>query len=620
MKHATRLTLAAVLVLAMGASQPEAQTSTQTVTAFTGARLVTLDPKPAVTDVLILVKDGRIAEVGPPRTISVPDGARLVNLDGRFVLPGFISSHVHVSDVAGPDARAYTDENTTRQLGVFARYGITTVLSLGGEQAPAFRAREDARYGRAPHRSRVLVSGDIVTATTPDAAREQVARVADLKPDWIKIRVDDNLGTGRKMTPEVFTAVIDEAHKRGLRVAAHIFYLDDAKALLKAGVDMIAHSVRDRDVDDEFIALMKARDVPYCPTLTRELSTFVYESTPKFFEDPFFLAEADPAMVARLKEPARQQAMEKSKSAQAYKAALKVAERNLKKLSDSGVLVVMGTDSGAFPERFQGYFEHVEMAMMVESGMTPVQVLRSATAGAARGLKRTDIGKIEPGAWADFVVLERNPVDDIRNTRSIVSVWVSGVRVVPPGRVSGSSRANTAGVPAAVTAGVGAPAEQDAMAGSFVWSPTRQLTWADYRGRPNMMSEAVAVTSYSIAYEARCVGDAFSFTVESYFLPTQSWVKSAHLLERSSDRTLQHERGHFDLSEVQARRARKGLASMKSPCGLPDEERDRLMVPYLKDDAGVQAQYDRETLHGTLQARQAQWDERVRQWLRDLPR
>ena len=120
-----------------------------------------------------------------------------------------------------------------------------------------------------------------------------MARVAALKPDIIKIRVDDNLGTATKMTPDVYRAVIDEAHKRGLRVAAHIFYLDDAKDLLKAGVDLIAHSVRDKELDDETIALMKARFVPYCPTLTREISTFVYESTPAFFADPFFLKEAD---------------------------------------------------------------------------------------------------------------------------------------------------------------------------------------------------------------------------------------------------------------------------------------------------------------------------------------
>ena len=611
MTRATTLTLAGALVIGAGAIQPMAQTAQGAAVAFVGARIVRLDGTPGVFDATILVRDGRVAELGPPASIAVPAGVKQINLGGRFVLPGLISTHVHVSDVAGPDARAYTDENTLRQLGVFARYGITTVASLGGEQAPAFRAREAQLVWPAgtPRRARIFASGTIITAATPEAAREQVGAVAALKPDMIKIRVDDNLGTARKMTPEVFTAVIDEAHRRGLRVAAHIFYLDDAKALLRAGVDMIAHSVRDRDIDDEFIALMKERNVPYCPTLTRELSTFVYESTPAFFADPFFLEEADPAMVARLREPARQQAMAQSKSAQAYKAALVVAQRNLKKASDAGLLVAMGTDSGAFPERFQGYFEHVEMTMMAAAGMTPARVLRSATTDAARALRLTDVGTLAPGAWADFIVLERNPMEDIRNTRSLVSVFIAGAAL--PGK---------SGAGAAVTAGVGAPADLDVMTGSFAWSPTRQLTWSDFRGRPNMMSEAMAQTSYSLSYEAHCVGDTFTFTVESYFLPTVSWVKSSHLLDRASDRTLQHERTHFDLSEVHARKARRGLAAIPSPCGLPEDERDRLMASYLKDDAGEQARYDRETAHGALGTPQSKWDGQVRRWLADLPR
>jgi imidazolonepropionase-like amidohydrolase len=205
-----------------------------------------------------------------------------------------------------------------------------------------------------------------------------------------------------------------------------LFYLDDAKDLLRAGVDVIAHSVRDRDIDDEFIALMKARNVPYCPTLTREVSTFVYESTPAFFADPFFLREADRDVVARLQQPARQEAMRSSKSAQAYKAALAVARRNLKRAADAGVLIAMGTDSGPFPERFQGYFEHLEMEMMVEAGMTPAQVLRAATVDAARAMGVEGIGQLKPGAWADFVALERNPIEDIRHTRGIAGVWIAG--------------------------------------------------------------------------------------------------------------------------------------------------------------------------------------------------
>jgi hypothetical protein len=164
------------------------------------------------------------------------------------------------------------------------------------------------------------------------------------------------------------------------------------------------------------------------------------------------------------------------------------------------------------------------------------------------------------------------------------------------------------------------PAAVDRMEGAFAWAPARALTWADFRGRPDMMSEAVALTAYVISYDARCLGDAFTFTVESRFLPTQSWVKAAHLRERASDRTLQHERTHFDLSEVQVRRARQALASLVAPCALEDQALDALLLTHIKADAELQAQYDRETVHGINARRQGEWDEQVRRWLRDLPR
>ncbi len=315
-----------------------------------------------------------------------------------------------------------------RQLGVFARYGITTVFSLGGEKEPAFKAR-DAQNTSSPDRARIYLSGDVITGRTPQEARQAVARVAAAKPDIIKIRVDDNLGASPKMPPEIYRAIIDEAHQRGFRVAAHIFYLEDAKDLLRAGADFIAHSVRDKEIDDEFISLMKKRDIPYCPTLTREISTFIYESTPSFFSDPFFLREADRDVMAQLKEPQRQEAMRKSATAQRYKEALTVAKRNLKKAVDAGLLVVMGTDSGAFANRFQGYFEHLEMEMMSEAGLTPAQILRASTIDAARAMKVDGIGALTKGAWADFVVLDSDPLKDIRNTRSIASVWIAGNQV-----------------------------------------------------------------------------------------------------------------------------------------------------------------------------------------------
>jgi imidazolonepropionase-like amidohydrolase len=273
------------------------------------------------------------------------------------------------------------------------------------------------------------MSGDVIVGRTPEEARQMVARVAASKPDVIKIRVDDNLGTAAKMPPEVYRAVIDEAHKRGLRVAAHIFYLDDAKDLLRAGVDLIAHSVRDKEIDDEFISLMKRRDVPYCPTLTREISTFIYESTPAFFSDPFFLREADREVIAQLQEPARQEAMRRSPSAQRYKVALEVALRNLKRADDAGLFVVMGTDAGPFANRFQGYFEHLEMEMMAQAGLTPSRIIRSATGDAARAIRVESVGSLRKGVWADMVVLDRDPMKDIRHTRTIASVWIAGNEV-----------------------------------------------------------------------------------------------------------------------------------------------------------------------------------------------
>ena len=185
---------------------------------------------------------------------------------------------------------------------VFARYGITTVWSLGGEQEPGFKARASQNVSSLG-RARIYVAGDVIVGKTPEEARQMVAKVAEAKPDVIKIRVDDQLGSTAKMPPAVYRAIIDEAHRRGLRVAAHIFYLDDAKDLLRAGADIIAHSVRDKEIDSEFISLMKARNVPYCPTLTRELSTFVYESKPAFFSDKFFLREADPPSSRNCRSP-----------------------------------------------------------------------------------------------------------------------------------------------------------------------------------------------------------------------------------------------------------------------------------------------------------------------------
>jgi imidazolonepropionase-like amidohydrolase len=409
-----------LLVLADPAAQSPA------VTAFTGLRLVDGTDRPPVDNATLVVRDGRIVSAGAK--VDVPAGARTASLAGKTVMPGLVNAHGHVGDTEGLQGGRYSADNVMRDLRLYAAYGVTTVVSLGGDQAPAFAARDSQRTPSLD-RARIFAAGPVLAPKTPEEARKLVAEDQAMKVDIVKIRVDDNLGTTPKMPPEVYRAVIDEAHKRGLRVAVHLFYLADAKSALDAGADFIAHSIRDAEVDDAVIAALKKRDVCYCPTLMREVSTFVYESTPAFFSDPFFLKHADPQVVAALEEPARQDAMRKSPSAQRYKTALEVAERNLKKLSDAGVTIAMGTDTGP-PARFQGYFEQMELELMAKSGLTPRQVLAASTRDAARCMKLDrELGTLEPGKWADFVVLDADPLADILNTRKIDSVWIAGNRV-----------------------------------------------------------------------------------------------------------------------------------------------------------------------------------------------
>jgi imidazolonepropionase-like amidohydrolase len=246
--------------------------------------------------------------------------------------------------------------------------------------------------------------------------------------DWMKIRVDDNLGTATKMSEDSYKAVTTRSHELGYKIATHMYYLDDAKKLLAAGSDMMAHSVRDQAVDEEFIRLMKERNVCYCPTLTRELSTFVYGDTPEFFTDPFFTKEYDSATIQPLKDPKRQEQIRNAKNAQTYKKQLPVAMANLKTLADQGIPIAFGTDSGV-ATRFIGYFEHVEMAMMADAGLTPMQILVSATSTAANCMGLKNLGILKEGNWADFIVLTDDPTKDIRNTRTIEGVWIGGENI-----------------------------------------------------------------------------------------------------------------------------------------------------------------------------------------------
>lgn len=412
----------AVLVL-----QASAQTLQMPVRTFTGFTLIDGTGAAPVADAVLVVRGQRIAAAGPASRTPVPDGAQRIDLSGRTVMPGLVNAHGHAGATVGLESRPelYTEENLRRQLALYARYGVTTVISLGDDREAGFRLRVENDSADL-RRARLYVAGPVIAGSTPEEARAAVDAAAALKPDWIKIRVDDNLVTTAKMTPEIYAAVIERAHQRGLRVAAHMFYLADAKGLLRAGVDFLAHSVRDVDVDRELIDLMKARNVCLCPTLMREVSTFVYETRPAFFDDPFFRSDADLKVLATLEDPSRQVTVAKDRSAQLYKRALDVARRNVRALHAGGARLAFGTDTGP-PARFQGYFEQLELEEMVKAGLTPSQAIVAAKSEAARCMGLADrVGTLQPDRYADFIVLAKNPLEDVRQTRTIESVWIAG--------------------------------------------------------------------------------------------------------------------------------------------------------------------------------------------------
>ncbi len=382
------------------------------------------DPVPGAT---VVVRDGRIESVGPTAEIEVPADAEVLDAAGKYLVPGLINAHGHVGATLGLEGGHYSRENVLRHLRLYASYGVTTVVSLGGDEAAGVEVR-DEQDTPSLDRARLYVSGPVVTGDTPGAALEMVNGNAAMGVDFIKIRVDDNLGSTRKMTPDVYGTVIERAHELGLPVAAHLFYLEDAHGLLDAGADFIVHSVRDRDVDDALAARLVEAGVCYSPTLTREVSTFVYESEPEFFSDPFFLASAEPAVLEALRAPESMARYRESESAQRYKEALAQAQRNLGALSDAGVTIAMGTDTGP-PARFQGYFEHMELALMAESGMSPMEILVASTRDAARCAGLEGVGTVEAGNWADLILLTENPLDGVGNLRTINSVWIAGNEV-----------------------------------------------------------------------------------------------------------------------------------------------------------------------------------------------
>lgn len=395
----------------------------------------------------ILIEDDIIVDIGPNLDTI---GVKVINAGGKTVMPALISTHVHIGTLKGTENKGefYTQENILSQLKKYQDYGVLNIYSMGSDRPLIFEngLRDSSAAGLLPGARMHSAGYGFGTPGGPppmefamdrvyrpmDAAqvKTQMDSVAKITSGIIKIWVDDMGGKYAKMDPGVYKAIIEEAHNYKLRVAAHVYYLADARRLIADGIDAFGHSIRDSVVDDNIVQQMKSGGIGYIPTLSLDKFTYAYGDIPEWIDDPFFRASLEPGVYEMI---IAEKYRNNIKNAPAYKKNVKAFEtalKNVKKLHDAGVLVALGTDSGAQAIRAQGFSEHLELELLVQAGLTPLQAITVATRNSARLLKIDDrFGTIEKGKVADLLIIEGNPSGNIQQSRNIVAVYKAGREV-----------------------------------------------------------------------------------------------------------------------------------------------------------------------------------------------